>query len=153
MDVPDISLVIQWRTSCNISALWQRFGRAARNRQLTGTALLFAEREHFDDERAAKAAKKALKAETHKRKASDADLPNSMRPAKRVAASNPVSRDDNADAVSLTAIVDELGNNSSLDHGINILINAKNRPGLGCRRIVFDVCFDNRMAGGRLEIS
>ncbi|KAF8421869.1 P-loop containing nucleoside triphosphate hydrolase protein, partial [Boletus edulis BED1] len=55
MDIPDIALVIQWRATCNLSALWQRFGRAARSRELTGTALLFAEHEYFDEERAAKA--------------------------------------------------------------------------------------------------
>lgn len=56
MDVPDILLVIQWRATCKLAALWQRFGRAARDKQLTGTAILFAEKEHFDDERVAKAA-------------------------------------------------------------------------------------------------
>ncbi|KAI6115258.1 hypothetical protein EV401DRAFT_1865422, partial [Pisolithus croceorrhizus] len=60
MDVPDILLVIQWRATCKLAALWQRFGRAVRDRQLTGTAILFAEKDHFDDdERATKAARKA----------------------------------------------------------------------------------------------
>ncbi|KAG2743438.1 P-loop containing nucleoside triphosphate hydrolase protein, partial [Suillus brevipes Sb2] len=49
MDVPDILLVIQWRATCNLSTLWQRWGRAARDKQLQGTAILFAEKEHFDD--------------------------------------------------------------------------------------------------------
>ncbi|KAG6370626.1 hypothetical protein JVT61DRAFT_11252 [Boletus reticuloceps] len=83
MDVPDVALVIQWRAMCNLSALWQRFGRAARNRELTGTALLFAEREHFDDEREAKAARKAQWLRTRKRKANDAHAPGTLRPAKR----------------------------------------------------------------------
>ncbi|KAI6120804.1 hypothetical protein EV401DRAFT_1838287, partial [Pisolithus croceorrhizus] len=48
MDVPDISLVIQWRATCKLAALWQRFGRAVHDKRLTGTALLFAEKEHFD---------------------------------------------------------------------------------------------------------
>ncbi|KAG2344669.1 hypothetical protein BDR05DRAFT_947343 [Suillus weaverae] len=49
MDVPDILLVIQWRATCKLSTLWQRWGRAARDKQLQGTAILFAEKEHFDD--------------------------------------------------------------------------------------------------------
>jgi len=83
MDVPDIALVVQWRATCNLSALWQRFGRAARNRELTGTALLFAEREHFDDEREAKAARKARRLETRKRKAKDASSPGPLCPIKQ----------------------------------------------------------------------
>ena len=66
MDVPDIAIVIQWRVTCNLSALWQRFGRAARNRQLTRTALLFAKCDYFDEERAAKALRKAKRSETNK---------------------------------------------------------------------------------------
>ncbi|KAF8430432.1 hypothetical protein L210DRAFT_3418182, partial [Boletus edulis BED1] len=59
MDVPDIALVIQWRVTCNLLALWQRFGRATWNRQLTGMVLLLAEHDYFDEERVAKAARKA----------------------------------------------------------------------------------------------
>jgi len=40
-----------------------------------GTALLFAEKEFFDDEKATKAARKARRAETHKRTANEANLP------------------------------------------------------------------------------
>ncbi|KIJ09815.1 hypothetical protein PAXINDRAFT_86927, partial [Paxillus involutus ATCC 200175] len=58
MDVADIFLVIQWRATCKIAALWQRFGRAVRNQELTGTALLLAEKQYFDDEQEAKAARK-----------------------------------------------------------------------------------------------
>ncbi|KAG1846518.1 hypothetical protein C8R48DRAFT_565906, partial [Suillus tomentosus] len=48
MDVPDILLVIQWRATCKLSTLWQQWEHAARDRQLQGTAILFAEKEHFD---------------------------------------------------------------------------------------------------------
>jgi len=51
MDVPDVTLIIQWRASCNLSALWQWFGHAVRDHALQGTALLFAEKEYFDDVR------------------------------------------------------------------------------------------------------
>jgi len=87
MDVPDILLAIQWRATCKLPALWQRFGRAARDKDLRGTALLLAEKEHFDDERAAKLARKAKRAASHKRTAKDAGLPGPLRPAKRAAVS------------------------------------------------------------------
>ncbi|KIK79231.1 hypothetical protein PAXRUDRAFT_161852, partial [Paxillus rubicundulus Ve08.2h10] len=54
MDVADIFLVIQWRATCKITALWQRFGRAIQNQEITGTALLLAEKQYFDDEQEAK---------------------------------------------------------------------------------------------------
>ncbi|KIK78932.1 hypothetical protein PAXRUDRAFT_37427, partial [Paxillus rubicundulus Ve08.2h10] len=66
MDVLDISLVVQWRVTCKVVALWQRFGHAVRDKALTGTALLFAEKEYFNDEKAVKAARKVRKVETHK---------------------------------------------------------------------------------------
>lgn len=51
MDISDIRLVIQWRASCTLSTIWQRWGRAVRNRGMQGTAILFAEKEYFDDAR------------------------------------------------------------------------------------------------------
>ncbi|KAI6097334.1 hypothetical protein EDD16DRAFT_1499461, partial [Pisolithus croceorrhizus] len=59
MDIPDILLVIQWQVTYKLAALWQHFGQTVLDRQLTGTAILFAEKDHFDDERATKAARKA----------------------------------------------------------------------------------------------
>ncbi|KAG1766501.1 P-loop containing nucleoside triphosphate hydrolase protein [Suillus placidus] len=67
MDVPDIILVIQWRATCSLSTVWQRFGRAVRNRALQGTALLFAEKEHFDDVHE----EKQKRQQNKKRKAAD----------------------------------------------------------------------------------
>lgn len=71
MDVPDIEIVIQWRATCHLATLWQRLGRAARNKQLMGTGLLFAEKEHFDDEQEARAIRKTQCENTRKRKAAD----------------------------------------------------------------------------------
>ncbi|KAF8430428.1 hypothetical protein L210DRAFT_3418126, partial [Boletus edulis BED1] len=48
MDVPDVELVVQWCTTCTSPSLWQRFGHAVHDKALNGTALLFAEKEHFD---------------------------------------------------------------------------------------------------------
>ncbi|KAG2140002.1 hypothetical protein BD769DRAFT_1350390 [Suillus cothurnatus] len=49
MDVPDILLVIQWKATCKLATLWQRWGHAVRDCGLQGTAILFAEKEYFDD--------------------------------------------------------------------------------------------------------
>ncbi|KAI6127491.1 hypothetical protein EV401DRAFT_1854340 [Pisolithus croceorrhizus] len=89
MDIPDISLVIQWQATCKLAALWQHFCQAAQNKQLTGTAILFAEKEHFDDERAAKAARRVRQAATHKWTAKDASLPGTLQPLKYAALSLP----------------------------------------------------------------
>ncbi|KAG1880052.1 P-loop containing nucleoside triphosphate hydrolase protein, partial [Suillus subluteus] len=64
MDVPDILLVIQWRATCKLATLWQRWGRAVRDRGLQGTAILFAEKEYFDDVQE----EKRQRQETKKRK-------------------------------------------------------------------------------------
>ncbi|KAG1857235.1 hypothetical protein C8R48DRAFT_544613, partial [Suillus tomentosus] len=50
IDIPDVSIVIQWcATWRSLSTLWQRFGCAVQNMSLEGTAILFAEKEHFDE--------------------------------------------------------------------------------------------------------
>ncbi|KIK72348.1 hypothetical protein PAXRUDRAFT_180843, partial [Paxillus rubicundulus Ve08.2h10] len=51
MDVSDIKLIIQWCATCKLATLWQRFGHAVQNKELTGTVILFAEKDFFDDER------------------------------------------------------------------------------------------------------
>ncbi|KAG2360606.1 hypothetical protein BDR07DRAFT_1246796, partial [Suillus spraguei] len=49
MDVLDILLVIQWKATCKLATLWQRWGCAVRDHGLQGTAILFAEKEYFND--------------------------------------------------------------------------------------------------------
>jgi superfamily II DNA or RNA helicase len=71
MDVPDIEIIIQWRATCHLGTLWQRLGRAARNKNVMGTGLLFAEKEYFDDEREARAIRKTHRENTRKCKATD----------------------------------------------------------------------------------
>ncbi|KIK72327.1 hypothetical protein PAXRUDRAFT_180866, partial [Paxillus rubicundulus Ve08.2h10] len=70
MDVSDIKLILQWRATCKLATLWQQFGRAVRNKELTGTDILFAEKDFFDDEREAKDTRKKQRESTRKRKAS-----------------------------------------------------------------------------------
>ena len=65
MDLPDIQLIIQWRASCDLCTLWQRFGRAVCDLKLQGQALFLVESKYFD---AAKKAKAVAAAEL-KRKA------------------------------------------------------------------------------------
>lgn len=61
VDLPDILLVVQWRMTCTMTALWQRLGRAVRDRRLEGIGVLFAEAKYFDDEREAKKSRKSRK--------------------------------------------------------------------------------------------
>lgn len=71
VDIPDIDLVVQWRATCNIATLWQRFGRAARDPELEGKALFLVEPKYFDDEKAKKEARRDKRAANlRKRKAS-----------------------------------------------------------------------------------
>lgn len=170
MVVPDVALVVQWRASCKLSALWQRFGRAARDRMLEGTALLFAEKEYFDDVRDDK-----RKRQERKKKATSA--PDNQPAAKRrvINSSTTVGiaqpeEGDGAQATSSGSTADtpivtdeqlrELMRPSAsklervsrqkkekeLDQAMDLLINANYR-GVGCRRKVFNIQFDNGSAG------
>ncbi|KAF8548113.1 hypothetical protein OG21DRAFT_1479305 [Imleria badia] len=105
MYVPDILLVVQWRATCTVAALWERFGHAVRDNGLAGTALLFAEKEYFDDEKAAKAARKARarRAETY------------------------IGSGDSADD---DALQKRRPRKQELDPGLDFLINAETREGM-----------------------
>ena len=70
MDLPDIYIVVQWRATCTVSTLWQRFGRAGRDRALDTTAILLAEKEFFDEEKEKKGARQQARLARQKRKAS-----------------------------------------------------------------------------------
>ena len=48
IDLTDIKLVIQWKVTCDPCIPWQRFGRAARKKNLQATALLFVESKDCD---------------------------------------------------------------------------------------------------------
>jgi len=66
MDLANIKIVVQWKATCNLCTLWQRFGRAARGGQ-TGIAILLVEKKDTDEERQAKV-KKELAAALKKAK-------------------------------------------------------------------------------------
>ena len=48
IDIKDIQLVIQWKFTCNMETLWQRFGRGARDPDLEALAIFFVESKFFD---------------------------------------------------------------------------------------------------------
>jgi superfamily II DNA/RNA helicase len=54
MDQPDIRRVIQWKATCDMCTLWQRFGRAARNLVIDAEAILFVEPALTDAKKEAK---------------------------------------------------------------------------------------------------
>jgi superfamily II DNA/RNA helicase len=56
MDLANIKIVVQWKATCSLCTLWQRFGRAARGEQ-NGIAILLVEKKDTDEERQAKAKK------------------------------------------------------------------------------------------------
>lgn len=68
MDVKDIRLVVQWRLTCDPTTLWQRLGRAGRDRRtdVKTTGVFLVEKEHFDDEKVKRAER--AKKNTSKRK-------------------------------------------------------------------------------------
>lgn len=66
MDLPDIRIVVQWKATCDLLTLWQRFGRAARGEGQTGTAILLVEKKDTDEDRALKAEKAAKRKEREK---------------------------------------------------------------------------------------
>ena len=78
MDLPDIAIVVQWKATCELSTLWQRFGRAARGAGQEATAILLVEKKDTNEERVKKAdraAKRKQKKDNNtKRKAETEDL-------------------------------------------------------------------------------
>lgn len=89
MDLPNVSTVVQWKATCDMCTLWQRFGRGGRGIGETATAILLVEKKDTEEEqklKAARAAKKREKARDGigiKRKANDDHIDN--RKAKRPA--------------------------------------------------------------------
>lgn len=67
--MPNITLVIQWRASCDLCTLWQRFGRAARDFAIDAIALFLVEPMYFDETREEKATRKAKRQEKVRQKA------------------------------------------------------------------------------------
>ncbi|TFK37835.1 P-loop containing nucleoside triphosphate hydrolase protein, partial [Crucibulum laeve] len=58
MDISGIQIVVQWKATCDLCTLWQRFGRAARRDGQTATVILLVEKKDVEEERL-KAAERA----------------------------------------------------------------------------------------------
>ncbi|KAG1867710.1 hypothetical protein F4604DRAFT_1584981 [Suillus subluteus] len=108
---------------CMTESFGMRFGRATRNMSLEGTAILFAEKEYFDQ----------YKMEKEKRK-------------RQAMPSNP----NKQQAVAVTDNVPpphhKISQPTALEPGMDHLINADVRPGIGCRHKVLDAFFKNETA-------
>jgi len=61
MDLANIKIIVQWKATCSLCTLWQRFGRAACGGQ-TGIVILLVEKKDTNEERQAKAKKEVAAA-------------------------------------------------------------------------------------------
>jgi superfamily II DNA helicase RecQ len=158
VDLRGIEIIVQWKASCNMATLWQRFGRGARGPGEEAFVILLVEKKYTDVDRQAKEAA-ALK----KRKATD-QVPVS-RPAKRNMSSRPVEdagsslrAELNSPSVSDSqsalfaryhkrskppASARQQGPEHELCPAIDDFINAQSR-GLSCRRDSIKAFFEDK---------
>ncbi|KAH6893859.1 P-loop containing nucleoside triphosphate hydrolase protein [Coprinopsis sp. MPI-PUGE-AT-0042] len=73
MDIPDIKIAVQWKATCDLCTLWQRFGRVARGEGVIGIAILLVEKKDTEEERQ----QKALRALEKTKKAKEKQLTKS----------------------------------------------------------------------------
>ena len=143
INIKDIKLIIQWKVTCDPCTLWQRFGCAARDRQVQATALLFVESKDRDQVEEKK---------TRKRKAPESEVdgvrPQPKKAKKKVKPAPMVlvaGEDTEAGFWEARAAV----YHEHTDYGktqinpvLDDVINADVR-GIGCRRKPFNVYFEN----------
>lgn len=113
MDLADIEIVVQWRVTCDLNTLWQRFGRAGRGPGTQAIAILFAESKYFDEaknkaaqseaQRASERVEKATEQERGKRKRQNSA---SHEPSKRAKVTHDPP-DENANTEQHTSSPDE----------------------------------------------
>ena len=152
----DIELVIQWKVTCDPCILWQRFGRAARDKDLQATALLFVESKDCD---------RAEEKKVRKRKAVDGegdnDRPAKPKRAKKKARPQPLvlGAGENTEARFWKArvaayhapISDKKVEKGDINPVLDDVINSEAR-GIGCRRRPFQVYFENDKLRGLLTL-
>ncbi|KAJ7766972.1 P-loop containing nucleoside triphosphate hydrolase protein [Mycena maculata] len=87
LDLSDVLLVIQWRSTCDMCTLWQRLGHTARALQLFVTGLFLVEPKRFDANiaKAKEAAEKQAAASKKRKETAD---PGEQSAAKRAAVSS-----------------------------------------------------------------
>lgn len=161
IDIPDIYQVVQYRVPSSLSTWWQRAGRAVRNLDLDGTAILISEPSHFDDEKA----KAAIREETKRTKSNEAKIAleekakrlaaevqtemvnvNGKRPSQEEVKTAPVKkkrRGKDGEVVSkhaqaATKTVDAFGRDIKVEAAMDDFLNAEHRPSKCRRRVVGD---------------
>ena len=137
IDIPDITLVVQYRVPRELSTWIQRAGRAARNPNLQATAILIAEPSYFDDEKE-KVAQKTAERNSRKRRADGELQPStSQRPRLSLNSHRPHT------TASTTQVVDpETNQDLRCEKAMDDFINAERRPEK-CRRRVVNNHFGN----------
>ena len=58
IDVQGVKFIVQYKATCDLCTLWQRFGRAARGADEEAIAVLLVEKKDTEEERSAKATKR-----------------------------------------------------------------------------------------------
>lgn len=160
--MPDIGYVFQWRVTCGLNTMWQRFGRAARGPGTEAVAVLFAESKYFDDskEKAAKAAEaRALKA---KQKAEKQEKAKRAAPTSTTEPSAPTKRqktvhtvENNTAAVTVPTRIDaDALVASSSDHAQSLPITMTPVPGqASCSNTVLSVYEELRISSKKARAS
>lgn len=97
MDLPDIELVIQWKATCELCTLWQRFGRAARGPGREATAILLVEKKDTAEERVKKAGRAAKR---KKNKETGTGIKRKAEIGKQIERKRPALADRSTNAVS-----------------------------------------------------
>lgn len=126
VDIPNIEIVVQWRATCTMDALWQRFGRAARGTGTEGIAILLVESKHFDEEKTAAkvradkrkeaAERKEQKKELGKRKRGKRAGPDSSNKRARMSGDTGTGEDPDVSASRVgLEVADDLGIGNSAD--------------------------------------
>ncbi|KAG5219404.1 P-loop containing nucleoside triphosphate hydrolase protein [Salix suchowensis] len=91
MDLADIAVIVQFKSTCDLNSLFQRFGRAARGCDQSAVAILLVDKKDTDESRmksqraAQKRKEKKLKGTVSLGKRKEEDSAASERPIKRVA--------------------------------------------------------------------
>lgn len=171
MDIPDIAIVVQWKATCKLTELWQRWGRAARAPGESGVAILFAEKDLFDDAREEK--RNRQEAKKRRREETSSDLPPSKRTARDITSPDATDPGDQKTGANVSGPSPTPSDNRKLlrnamlpssftasaedgrvakrgrrelDLAMDCLINADFR-GVMCRRKVIEIYFEGEGAG------
>ena len=109
MDLPDIEVVVQWKATCTLCSMWQRFGRGARGDGKSATAVLLFDKKDLHGDEA------ATESGSLKRKACEDLRTISKRPA---LASKSINRVDNANSLAEPSVTEPSpSGDREIDHG------------------------------------